>query len=48
MAIIAETGLDMTRFPTADHLVSWAGLAPARPREGARFHPPTAAARSDA
>ena len=27
-AIIAETGLDMTRFPTADHLVSWAGLAP--------------------
>ena len=25
--IIAETGLDMSRFPTADHLVSWAGLA---------------------
>jgi transposase len=26
-AIIAETGLDMTRFPTAAHLVSWTGLA---------------------
>ena len=25
--IIAEVGLDMSRFPTADHLVSWAGLA---------------------
>ena len=27
-AIIAEIGLDMTRFPTAAHLTSWAGLAP--------------------
>lgn len=26
--IIAEIGLDMTQFPTADHLSSWAGLAP--------------------
>jgi transposase len=26
--IIAETGLDMTRFPTAGHLVSWARLSP--------------------
>lgn len=26
--IIAETGGDMSRFPTAAHLVSWAGLAP--------------------
>jgi hypothetical protein len=26
--IIAEIGLDMTRFPTADHLVSWAKLCP--------------------
>jgi transposase len=26
--IIAETGLDMTRFPTAGHLVSWARFAP--------------------
>jgi transposase len=27
-AILAETGLDMTRFPTAGHLVSWAKYAP--------------------
>jgi transposase len=27
-AIIAEIGVDMTRFPTAGHLVSWAGLCP--------------------
>jgi transposase len=27
-AIIAETGLDMTRFPTPAHLTAWAGLAP--------------------
>ena len=36
MAIIAETGLDMTRFPTAGHLVSWAGLAPAARQSGPR------------
>lgn len=27
-AIIAEVGLDMSRFPTANHLVSWAKYAP--------------------
>ncbi len=27
-AIIAEIGLDMSRFPTAGHLVSWAKLSP--------------------
>ena len=26
--IIAEIGVDMTRFPTAHHLCSWAGLSP--------------------
>jgi transposase len=35
-AIIAETGLDMTRFPTAAHLVSWAGLCPRTIQSGPR------------
>jgi len=35
-AIIAETGLDMSRFPTAGHLVSWAGLCPAARQSGSR------------
>ncbi len=26
--LIAELGVDMTRFPSAGHLVSWAGLCP--------------------
>ena len=39
-AIIAETGLDMTRFPTADHLVSWAGLAPVAKQSGPRSRKP--------
>lgn len=26
--IVAETGVDMTRFPTAKHLASWAGTTP--------------------
>jgi transposase len=33
-AIIAETGLDMSRFPTAGHLASWAGLAPSARQSG--------------
>ena len=27
-SILAEMGLDMSRFPTADHLTAWAGVAP--------------------
>ena len=34
--IIAETGLDMTRFPPAAHLVSWAGLCPSARQSGPR------------
>src|SRR5215472_13877690 len=40
MAIIAETGLEMTRFPTAAHLVSWAGLAPVARQSGPRNRKP--------
>jgi len=40
IAIIAETGLDMTRFPTAAHLVSWAGLAPVARQSGPRTRKP--------
>jgi transposase len=35
-AIIAETGLDMTRFPTPGHLVSWAGLIRVADQSGPR------------
>jgi len=40
MAIIAEAGLDMSVFPTAGHLVSWAGLAPAARQSGPRSRKP--------
>jgi transposase len=40
MAIIAETGLDMTRFPTPGHLASWAGLAPVARQSGPRNRKP--------
>jgi transposase len=43
--IIAETGLDMTRFPTADYLVSWAGLAPVARQSGPRQRKPSRAGR---
>jgi transposase len=39
-AIIAETGLDMSVFPTAAHLVSWAGLAPVARQSGPRTRKP--------
>ena len=37
--IIAETGGDMSRFPTAGHLASWAGLAPALHESAGRRTP---------
>jgi transposase len=33
--VLAEIGLDMTRFPTAGHLVSWARLSPRTVQSGA-------------
>jgi transposase len=39
-AIIAETGLDMSVFPTAGHLVSRAGLAPVARQSGPRSRKP--------
>ncbi|HEX9034460.1 MAG TPA: IS110 family transposase [Streptosporangiaceae bacterium] len=35
-AIIAEIGLDMSRFPTPGHLVSWAKLSPRTIQSGSR------------
>ena len=34
--ILAEIGLDMTRFPTAGYLVSWAKLCPRTIQSGAK------------
>jgi transposase len=34
--VIAEVGLDMSRFPTAGHLVSWARLCPRTIQSGAK------------
>src|SRR5581483_8270189 len=36
IAIISEIGLDMTRFPTAAHLVSWIGLCRTADQSGPR------------
>jgi transposase len=34
--IIAEIGVDMSRFPTAKHLASWAGLCPGNKESGGK------------
>jgi transposase len=34
--IVAEIGLDMTRFPTAEHLAAWAKLTPAARQSGTK------------
>jgi transposase len=37
--ILSEIGQDMSFFPSADHLASWAGLAPANNESGGRTRP---------
>jgi transposase len=39
--LIAEIGVDMTRFPTAAHLVSWAKYAPKAKQSAGRHKPAT-------
>ncbi len=34
--IVGEIGVDMSRFPTADHLASWAGVAPGNNESGGK------------
>ena len=36
--IIAEIGVDMSRFPTASHLASWAGLCPGNNESAGKHH----------
>lgn len=37
--IVAETGADMSRFPTAQHLAAWAGVAPASHESAGKRRP---------
>jgi transposase len=41
--LIAEIGTDMSRFPSAGHLLSWAGLCPRQDASAASTAPPTSA-----
>ena len=36
--LIAEIGVDMTRFPTSEHLASWAGMCPGNNESAGKHH----------
>ncbi|MBV9919484.1 MAG: IS110 family transposase [Pseudonocardia sp.] len=36
--LVAETGAEMTRFPTAGHLASWAGMCPGHHESAGKHH----------
>jgi transposase len=36
--IVAEIGVDMSRFPTANHLASWAGMCPGNHESAGKHH----------
>ena len=36
--LVAEIGIDMSRFPTAGHLISWAGLCPRLDESAGKRH----------
>lgn len=38
LALLAEIGLDMNRFPTAHHLASWAAFCPGHKESGGTHH----------
>jgi transposase len=38
-AIVSEIGCDMSRFPTAGHLVSWSGLCPGKNESAGKRKP---------
>ncbi len=41
--LLAEIGTDMSRFPTAGHLISWAGLCPQNDESAGKRRPPACA-----